>query len=668
MVKSFFCRYFIFLFLLFVSFLHVFPQAHPVEIKRSEEKVLIDGELYYIHTVQPGQTTYSISRAYGVTEQDIAAANPNVLLEKINVGQALRIPVRSKAPELSENYFDLSKRDFIYHKVKQGQTVFFLSKKYNVTQEIIYEYNPEAQFGLQIDQVIKIPKKNVLLKKYKNQFDENPQYIYYEIKAKDTLYSLAKIYGITVADIINFNEELRWGPKVGQLIRIPKPSYLLEIAEIDTITTDSIKIKMLSVLQCDSLTEENKHKVFKVALMLPFYSDYNEVLPETRLNSDQKTTENTEVQPVLEQNINRGRNYIEFYEGMLLAIDSLKKEGMNVMLYVYDTRRDTLQMKKILEKLEIIQPDLLVGPVYHLNLKLAAKFALEHRINLISPLSGYEIILKNNPYVYKILPSMESDLFYYAEFLSDYHDKNIILVHNEDSSGMKEIDKLKQFLFFHLTSNSTFDSSVFKEVRFNDTLTGNLRLALIQEKENLVIIASTNEAYVSDVLTVLNNDLKYYNITVTGFPAWQRFKKLQLEYFHNLELKLYTPFYVDYTNSFTRAVINKFRSYYFYEPTRLSTKGFYYGLLGFDVSYYFLNALRHYGNQFQNCISYQNNALTLGLYQFYRDNESDGFTNSSINIISYSKDFGIEKYPFHFKADPRNISISSDKTNQSIDF
>ncbi len=648
--------YFIFL----ICFSPAFSQTETVEITRSEEKVLIDGKMYYIHTVKPGQTIYSISRAYGVTEQDIALANPSILLEVIKPDQALKIPVISNAPELPENYFGLSKKDFIYHKIRQGQTIYFLSKKYNISKEILYEYNPEARSGLQIDQVIKIPKKHVILKKHGDEIEESNKFFYYEIKPKDTLYSLSRKYGVTVADIISLNEELRWGPRAGQLIRIPKPDYFKEMVYRDSLLADTIKSIQYTSLECDSISYLHKGGKMQVALLLPFFSDYIEVYPSSERSGSSDDDAGQEIIPELKQDASRGSRFIEYYEGMLLAVDSLKKTGLDISLYVFDTKGDTNQMKSILTRLEFIEPDLIIGPVNHENIDLTASFAHQHNINLVSPLSAYNNILHNNPRIFQIIPSLEAELFYYAGYISEFHNNNIVLIHNEDEddAGMQVLDIFRHFLFFHLTSKSTYDNTIYKEVRLNDTLTQNLFHSLAKDEENIVIVASANEAYVSDVLNLLNTSLKHYSISVVGLPAWQRFDKVQQEYFHNLQIKLYSPFCVNYKDKHTKTVLRKFRDYYNYEPYRMSVKGFYYGLLGYDVGLYFLSALHHYGNDFSLCVHYLDVDLTLSEFYFYRNNQNEGFQNASINFIEYNKDLSVRKMKQELHSDPQNIRIS----------
>ncbi len=67
-------------------------QMQPVEVKRTQEKTIVSGKVYYIHTVLKGQTLYSISRAYEVSQDEIIRENPGTDPATLKEGQVLRIP------------------------------------------------------------------------------------------------------------------------------------------------------------------------------------------------------------------------------------------------------------------------------------------------------------------------------------------------------------------------------------------------------------------------------------------------------------------------------------------------------------------------------------------------------------------------------------------------
>ncbi len=613
-----------------------------MEVRRSSEKVMIGGKLFYVHTVHEGQTVYSISRAYGVSEQDILNANSGILINMIKPGQAIKIPIIDETQPSDISQDRLNKSDFHYHKVKQGQTVYSLSKKYDMPAEIIYKFNPEARSGISTRQIIKIPKKNTLNRLLSNP-DPEDKFIYYRVGADDTLYNISKKYGVPLSEIINYNEELRWGLKAGEIIKIPKPR--IQYIDSTQFVTDSVDIYLhryiypFSEYECDTI--RGFTGAVKVALLLPFFSD--QFVEMRKYENDTSLIPDKYYYKSIKRKISAGANFLEFYEGALLAVDSLKKTGLSVDLLVRDTKRDTNTVKNIIEELVTFKPDIIIGPVYSENVKLVADYAIQNQIFVISPLSERTELIKDNPFLFQVIPSRKTELEIWADYISDNYDKNIILVHNLDSFAIKEIDYFREMLFSNFYSDSTFKYIIYKEVRFNDTLSENILLALEEDKKNLVFVASADEAYVIGAVNNLSQYQKDYDITLFGNPVWQTWKNIDMEYLHNLNLVLYTPFYINYNESHTRRFISKCRKIYNYEPYVIKNKGYNNSFLGYDIVFYFLSALKEYGKDFPRCIDYFNVDLLLSDYFFKRINNKSGFENISISFLHYNNDLTINK-------------------------
>jgi len=617
-------------------------QEQTDQIVRSSEKVLLKGKLYYIHNVRKGQTLYSISRAYGVTETDIKNENPGIITEMIKPGQVLKIPIKTYIQRSDDEFDGFSMDDFIYHKVKSNHTIYFISKKYNVPIEIIYKYNEEIKSGLKQGQVLKIPRKNILKQIMENE-EQEEKFIFYTVNATDTLYSISKRYGVPISEIINYNEQLRWGLKPGQIIKIPRPGVLY----IDTLQViqDSIDLYMkkyinpLSEYECDSI--EGLRDSIKVALLLPFFS--REFMEVQRMENDTTLLTDKYYYESCRKKTSIGASFIEFYEGMLLAVDSLKNSVRSIKMIVRDTERDTNTVKKIIKELEVFRPDIIIGPVFPENVKLIADFAREHKIVVASPLSARADLIEDNPYILQVMPSRETELNVLADYISQYYDKNIMLIHNGDSNDISEIDLFRERLFSNFYSDSTYKYIIYKEVIYNDTLSDNIVNALSEEQDNIVFVLSANEAYVMDAVNRLRRYQKDFDIKVFGNPVWQTWSNIDIKYLHDLQLKIYAPFYIDYEAKDTKRFIAKCRKIYNYEPYVVMAKGYNYCFLGYDITLYALFALRDYGKYFPRCIDFLKIDMLLSDYIFKRKDINTGFENISVTIINYNNDLTISK-------------------------
>ena len=111
---------------------------------------------------------------------------------------------------------------FIKHNVEKGETIYSIARKYQTTPFDIYRLNPDAKNGIVENTILLIPKKGTQVVK------QEVKTIVHEVKAKETLYSIAKEYEVTVAQLEEWNEELlKDGLKKGQEIIVSKEALPL---------------------------------------------------------------------------------------------------------------------------------------------------------------------------------------------------------------------------------------------------------------------------------------------------------------------------------------------------------------------------------------------------------------------------------------------------------
>jgi LysM repeat protein len=612
--------------ILLLQYLPVYSQVQPVEVKRSQEKTIINGKVFFIHTVQKGQTLFSISKAYEITQEDLLRENPGLEVTGLKEGQAIRIP--ESKPKQAAIYPE--NKDYFYeHHVKRGQTVYSLARKYNVTEELIYQYNPWARNGIQADQTVWIPRERKLYSTQKAEDEETP-WFYYTVKEKDTLYTISKLYGITVADIIDSNPDLRWGLKAGQVLKIPK---IKPAEEIQALPSDSSAL----IIQPCRFADQNV--TYDVALMLPLFAEYN--VEEATLPLDSIAEEGTYV-PLHKQQGLRGRNFAEFYEGFLLALDSLKKTGLLINLHVYDTEHDSMKVKKDARELSIIQPDLIIGPVYSEDVKITSRLSRYLDINLVSPLSTRPSLIMHNPRIFQVIPSRQAENEELAKYAIPEGKGRLILVRGSDTLTMKNSWGFKKYLLEHFPGDSIGNSLQFFDYKLNDSLIINLDHILSKEEDNILVIYSDNEPDVSRLISKLYMVSTLYPMKIYGMPSWQTWKTIDLNYLHNLQLYLITPFYADFTNNKIRNFLHRCHEIYGYEPYEISPIGYNYCMLGYDIGFYFLSALKQFGKDFQQCIDQLTLDLLLSDYRYVKDGEG-GYSNTRYSLIQYTKDYTVVK-------------------------
>jgi LysM repeat protein/ABC-type branched-subunit amino acid transport system substrate-binding protein len=596
-----------------LSAFSVAAQFQPTPVVRSQEKTIINGKRFYIHTVLKGQTLYSISKVYEVTQEEIKNANPGIDVLNLVEGLALRIPDSAAAKAA---LYPANRENFDAHVVKRKETLYSIARKYKVSEDVIHYYNPWAKYGIKADQTLWIPK-NRELHDISTEARSDDAFYYYTTKQKDTLYSIAKIYGVEVTDIIEANPELRNGLRPEMNIKIPR------LKQPEVIETAP---RMPDTIPCIA---PDASYTFQVALMLPLYASLN--AEETELS------DSTGVRRGL-----RGRNFAEFYEGFLLAVDSVKKAGISVNIHVYDTERDTNKTKRVTRELASLNPDIIIGPVYPEDVDIAGRFASFRNVALVSPLSTRTSLVEQNNNIIQIVPSRQAESYAMANYIRQFKKGRIILIRGNDSISLQNSWRFKKSLLENMPVDESGNQLYFKDYRLNDSLFTQLGKILSKDEDNLLVVFSDYEPDVISLVTRLIPRISSFPVRLFGMPSWQTWTNIDLTFLHTLNLHIVSPFYTDYSDPRVKSYLKKSRNIFGYEPYEIGPQGFNYSMLGHDIGYCFLSALKQMGGKFLPCLDQIEADELLTRFHFVKT-ATGGYINNSFNIIEYRSDFTVNK-------------------------
>lgn len=628
-------------------------QQEPV-VERSVNKVILEGKVYYIHVVEPGQTLYAISRAYNISQKEISVENPGVI-SGIRIGQTLKIPVEPLAGEEQVNTSEpeVSRQDRSTHKVKRGDTFYSISRKYGITEEELQKANPTVRMDdLRPGQRLHIPKSSSVDPEPATSYNEEG-IAFHKVKRKETLYSIGAYYEVSVQDIRNANPELGWGgPKTGQVIRIPLPQVVDQLES----ARDTLPMDPFFIMPLDSTEEaydyeellgphDNPNRTYHVAFFIPF--DFREPEPLDTLLKDiesesrkARITERYRMQEKVPQAV----SYLEFFQGSMLALDSMRKTGMKLDVRYYDTRKSMARMDEILEDPELEDMDLIIGPFFPFNLERASSFAREHRIPMVTPFYSKMDYLGNNPYLFQVNPSLERSYIDLAKLVASKHDYNIVYVREQDSLDREKHMVLQELIFDGFDDYHPEEPVVFKELVLTLEHTDEIVLSLSKDRKNLIVVPSRNEALASRVVNTLYFRLNDYDIELVGTPHWTEFSSIDSRYYHGLGLIFYSSFWMDYLDAEVDSYLKIYRDHFYAEPGAMSRQGINYGIAGFDITLYFANALREFGPRFILSLDEYNPPLVLDSYQFTRLNAAGGYENEKISFYQFMEDMSIVKF------------------------
>lgn len=608
-------------------------------------------EEYYYHKVAPKQTLVTIAKQYGITANDLIRNNPE-LTKGIVPGQVLKIPVSitnaeaQKANELSENQakqMDVS--EYSVHPVVSGETLYSLEQRYGITHEEMLKFNPALQNGLKTGMKLKIPAKTAASPAEPVPASGNVVLTPYKVEKGETLFSLAARFGVDVAEIKKANPSLfSRSLETGETILIPQQSTIKnqnygKTEASKTVTT--MEINSEPPQDCDPINAKNQK--YKAALLLPLYLAGNENPEPTSIDKALLLSHITITKPAVANPMDttvvlNGANidqkalgFLEFYEGALLALDSLKRKGMNVELYVFDVSNQKM-INALVQMDEFRDLNLIIGPVYPELQETVASFAAKNRIPMISPLASNGNLEQNNSWYFKVNPSREYQVEQTALYVSDeLRDKNFIMlqVSGNSNSADAQLAKLCKEKLIVDSRQSKFQEYNLQQLGINS-----LKPLLADSAENIFIIPTDNEAQVSVAVTNLTALAEHYNIVLLGTQMLSKLKSIQTENYHRIRLRYLSPYFVDYARPQVRRFVGQYREMYAAEPTQFSFQGF-------DVTYYFLSALYRYGKDFRNCLPDYHQELTQMNFNFEKVAPMGGYTNHSLFVTGYERNFDV---------------------------
>ena len=573
---------------------------------------------YFLHTITKGQSLYSIASMYNVTTADIIKLNPGSS-EQIKAGERLKIPQKNAGSGQQT-----------FHTIQAGETLYKLTQRYGVTAQHICKANPGLSAeNFRIGQVIVIPaqtesSEETIINEVKSAGAVSSASTplkpkcrdMHRVERKETIYSISRLYGITEAELIAANPELRTEKlKKGKFLCIPYTSAGNNQKEQEqpvsptTIPTDN-------ELFDKSKKENPKIATIKAAVMLPFMTDGSG-------NRDEQT------------------RMVEYYEGFLMAVDSLKEKGVSIDIYTYDTYNNTSSVKSILAKDEMKNMNIIFGPAYPEQVKPMADFAKKNNIRLVIPFTSKGNEVFNNPSIYQI-NTPQSYLYseVYEHFTRKFTNANVIFLDAEDGDkdkadfikGLKEELKGKHIPFTELKGEAITPES--------------LKGAMNATLDNVFIPTSgTNIALIKLLpqLIVTLRDNPDYRMQLFGYPEWQTYTNDHLASFYELDTYFYSSFYTN--NLFPEAIrfSSAYRKWYSKDMSNTFPK---YGMLGFDTGYFFLKGLSQYGSNLEDKLNKVTVTPIQTGFKFERVNNWGGFINRKVFFVHFTKNYELIKLDF----------------------
>lgn len=610
-------RHIIFWSLLFVFTLCSLSSVAQTPITKSDSINWVKGEKFFVHTVASGHTIYGISVAYGIEVHEIYQYNPSSK-ELLSLGQTLLIPAKSKSVAEADVSPAKVQDGFIYHTVMSGETLYRIAVKYGLKDSIIKEYNQGLTTDIYPGQMIKIPElEKVVSDKSAELYDSVFVYLVLE---KETYFSLKKKFRVTQKELELLNPILKSsGLQKGMKIKVPatgrKNPFIRSSDFIPNVFhTKNGDTSAIVPFSCDSFGFVKP--VYKVAFMMPFYSQY-----EGDINV-------SNVYRIKDEKTYKSFQFIHFYEGFLLAADSMAKLGMKIELFVYDTKKDTSVVRRIVNKAEFKDLDLIIGPLFSENLHIVAKAIRGSETRMVNPFSLNTSLLADNQNMFFMQPLIASKVDQMLNYVKDsLPNANVIVLHNKKRNEVFMSQMLKT-KYARMASQTALDTNRFFVYSYKDGGYNKLVSKLDKSRPNILFNLTDNEASMSNFVRNLYRKVDHTQIILMGDENhWNKFKTLEHKYLFALNLTLTSASFIDFKQASTAAFTLSFRDRYKTEPKTMAYQGY-------DAGWYFLNALYRYGTHFENCMHHQDLDMLTNQFRFVSGGKN-AWQNASANIYSY---------------------------------
>jgi len=201
--------------------------ATPIETKKTE-LLATTTQPKMLHTVQKGETLFSISNLYSISVEELKKIN-NLITNKIRFGQKLKLNQKTESTALasipqkiektSEQKPEIPEQKLI-HKVLKGESLIGIAKENNISVEDLKKINHLASTKIRFGQELKLTETIQSQKEVSVKRENSPTISHHKVQSGETFYSIAKRYDCKVSDLKKWNKKSANKIKVGEKLII----------------------------------------------------------------------------------------------------------------------------------------------------------------------------------------------------------------------------------------------------------------------------------------------------------------------------------------------------------------------------------------------------------------------------------------------------------------
>lgn len=536
------------------------------------------------------------------------------------------------AVEVSDQKVKKDGKVYYSHVVIERQTLFSISKAYNVTQDDIYEANPGLrENGLKKNSIIMIPAQSEAKETVADKPAEAPKETAIEqesvqtgevrtaeasvhkihtVRWYETLKDIAAKHNVSEEAIMAANNLTDNKLKNRQKLIIPTQGYAMTLVPARPAEKEEAAEEENMDLETAFDTEDEEEDTAAT------------VIEKRKINA-------TLLLPLKATGSTASKSNMDFYSGALIAVRELGESGIDINLNVYDVANGTFGATKH----ELESSDIVIGPVAAADISRLYTIAPGIKA-LISPLDPKAEDLTERYSTMIHAPASRTVQYQdVAQWIKEdmMPGDRVIVISEKEARKGDEGKLIRAAIDSAHIAYTPFSYSILEGRKIQEPLEANMAA----EGVNRVVIASESEAFVNDVIRNLNLTIHNKFSVVLYAPAKIRtFETIEIENFHNTNLHASLTYYIDYEDKDVKDFIKKYRTLFKTEPTQFAFQGY-------DVARYFMGLCAKYGEDWMT------NAEDASMLQSTFDLKpcgNGGYFNTGIRRIIYGSEYSVESY------------------------
>lgn len=518
------------------------------------------------------------------------------------------------------------------HVVQERQTLYSISKAYNVTLQEIYDANPNLHLdteGLKKDQILLIPVKTTAavataeeettIKEERTArpettvkektVDESKEYFIHRVKWFEDLSSIARKYMVSKESIMNINGMTSEKVRRKDEIKIPLHPEKWEGARAESASSKEQEASEAAATETSG-TEENgteglfdriftkKKNKSSITLLLPF---------NTARKADSQM--------------------MDFYSGVLLASKDLGEDGDEIELNVYDVAGGAMPVTEQ----RLAESDFVIGPVSVSDIAKATDVA-GGKTWIVSPLDPRaEALADTIPNIIQAPAPTKAQISDMVRWIE---------------SDLKSEDKVILVTQKGVAANS-YSSNVVNEVRGSGVRHSDISFNILEGRQmmdrisavmtdrgtNRVVIASDNKAFLIEVtrlMYMLSSQKK--DIVLYSTSKLRTYEEIDVEQLHALNLHSSVSYFVDYDSKDVQNFLMKYRAIYGTEPSRSAFQGY-------DLMRFFTTLNAEHGREWNRSGKQEGSGLQSD-FNLVKTGRG-GYVNEAVRRVVYNQDYSV---------------------------